>query len=393
MKLLVTLNKLIIETPKRDTTDEFIEKARKVHGDKYDYSEVDYQGSKKKVKIICTTHGIFLKTPNDHLSGVGCGDCTSEEKSKKQIKKSLEDFIQDARKVHGDKYDYSKVNYQGVGKKINIICPIHGSFPHQNPYNHLKGQGCPDCARELVREKLKRKNNEFIELAKKVHGDKYDYSEVNYQNKDKKVKIICSLHGPFSQSPHNHLKGSKCDKCANISRIEKIKDTKEIFIDKARKVHGDAYDYSKVDYQRSDLKVNIICKKHNFEFPMIPNSHLNGSGCPICNESKGEKYVANILDNRNITYVRWKRFNDCKGFCRTLSFDFYLPDYNMLIEYDGEQHFNSINYWGGDEKLKKIQIYDTIKNEYAKRNNIKLIRIPYTLPLKYVDDLLTTEIK
>ncbi len=255
IKLLVTLNKLIIEAPKKDTTDEFIEKARKVHGDKYDYSEVDYQGNKKKVKIICPTHGSFPQTPSVHLGGSGCDTC-NREYSYIKMRKSLEDFIQDARKVHGDRYDYSNVDYQGTNKKVNIIC-----------------------------------------------------------------------------------------------------------------------------------------KKHDFEFPQSPANHLKGNGCPICAESKGEKYVANILDNRNIEYVKGKRFEDCRGFCRTLSFDFYLPDYNILIEYDGRQHFKPVNLWGGDDSLKKQQMYDTIKNEYAKRNNIKLIRIPYTLSSKDIDDLLTREIK
>ena len=391
MKLLVTLNKLIIEAPKKDTTDEFIEKARKVHGDKYDYSEVDYQGNKKKVKIICPTHGIFLKTPNDHLSGVGCRDCTSEERVKKQTK-SLEDFIQDARKVHGDKYDYSEVNYQGSKVDVEIICPTHGIFL-KKPLNHLSGQGCQKCSKEELRKKRTKSTEDFIQDARKVHGDKYDYSEVDYQGNNKKVKIICPTHGSFPQTPSVHLGGSGCDTCNREYSYIKMRKSLEDFIQDARKVHGDRYDYSNVDYQGTNKKVNIICKKHDFEFPQSPANHLKGNGCPICAESKGEKYVANILDNRNIEYVKGKRFEDCRGFCRTLSFDFYLPDYNIFIEYDGRHHFKPVNLWGGDDNLKKQQMYDTIKNEYAKRNNIKLIRIPYTLPLKDVDNLLTTEIK
>jgi len=380
MKLLVSLNYLISESKPIMTNDEFIEKARKVHGDKYDYSQVDYVGPNEKVTIICPKHGPFTQRPKSHLyDRRGCKTCGNNMKS-------TEDFIQDAKKVHGDKYDYSEVDYNGANKNVTIICPKHGPFP-QTPSNHLKGYGCSSCGDNM------KSTEDFIRDAKKVHGDKYDYSEVDYKGGNKKVTIICPKHGPFRPTAQSHLNGIKCRKCSSEELSVKKTKSLEDFIEDARKVHGDKYDYSNVDYKNSNTNINIICKKHDFEFPQTPANHLKGNGCPICAESKGEKYVANILNNRNITYVRQKRFKDCKGFCKTLSFDFYLPDYNILIEYDGRQHFEPINKWGGNDSLKKQQMYDTIKNEYAKRNNIKLIRIPYTLPLKDVYDLLTREIK
>jgi hypothetical protein len=298
-------------------------------------------------------------------------------------KSNTDEFIEKARQVHGDKYTYDNVDYNGAGAFVNITCPKHGDFSIRASH-HLSGRGCRDCYLENHRFNT----DEFIERAKKVHGDKYTYDKVDYKTNKQDVIITCPKHGDFPQLSGNHLQGAGCPKCFRESRRYNTDE----FIEKARQVHGDKYTYDDVDYKDAHTLVNITCPKHG-DFLQKPGNHLSGQGCPTCLESKGEKYVANILDNRNITYIRWKRFNDCRGFCRTLSFDFYLPDYNIFIEYDGRHHFKPVNIWGGDDSLKKQQMYDTIKNEYAKRNNIKLIRIPYTLPLKYVDDLLTTEIK
>lgn len=167
------MKKLIIE--------EFIERARKVHGDKYDYSKVEYKNNKTKVCIICPIHGEFWQLPCDHLSGNGCKECGVDKRTKEKTK-TLEQFITDARKIHGDKYDYSKVNYVDAHTKICIVCPIHGEF-WQKPYAHLNGQDCPLC----VHKSTKYTVDEWIRQAKKVHGDKYDYSKVVYKGKIEKI--------------------------------------------------------------------------------------------------------------------------------------------------------------------------------------------------------------
>ena len=162
-------------------------------------------------------------------------------------KKTKEEFIKEARELHGDKYDYSKVEYIGALKKVCIICPEHGKF-WQEASGHLKGQGCPKCSGKYIPT-----IEEWIEKARKVHGDKYDYSKVKYIDSKSKVCIICPIHGGFEQTPHNHLGGQGCPTCG------KCIPTKEEWIAEARKVHGDKYDYSKVDYVNSRTKVCIIC--------------------------------------------------------------------------------------------------------------------------------------
>jgi very-short-patch-repair endonuclease len=154
------------------------------------------------------------------------------------------------------------------------------------------------------------------------------------------------------------------------------KSTLQEFIEKARKVHGNKYDYSKVEYKNTRTKVCIICPEHG-EFWQRPDHHLNlKHGCPKCNESQGEKSVVYFLLENNILFERQKRFDECRN-KNPLPFDFYLPEHNILIEYDGEQHYRSIDTFGGKKRFQYLKNNDAIKNDFCKSNNMKLLRIPY----------------
>ena len=259
---------------KKMNKEEFIKKAREVHGSKYDYSKVEYSNSKTKVCIICPGHGEFFQSSNAHLQGKGCPKCGINIRIEK-TKMSTAEFIAKAQEIHGNKYDYSKTEYSNSRTKVCIICPDHGEF-WQTPTLHLQGNGCPKCS-----GKNKLTTEEFIEKARKVHGDKYDYSKVDYKNNHTKVCIICPDHGEFWQTPSNHLKKQGCPKCGFTIRNEKNTMTTEEFIAKAREVHGSKYDYSKSEYQNCNVKVCIICPEHG-EFWQLPSSHLSGRGCPKC---------------------------------------------------------------------------------------------------------------
>ena len=203
----------------RLTKEEFIERAKKIHGDKYDYSKVNYINASTKVCIICPEHGEFWQTAGEHFRGSGCPKCKSEHLSE-VFKMSKEEFIERAKKIHNNKYDYSKVEYVNCDTPVNIICPNHGEFK-ATPYNHLRGQRCPVCTNEDKSVRMADTKEEFIEKAKKIHGDKYDYSNVEYKNNRTKVKIICPKHGEFMQKPTDHLRGHGCPTCGcNISKVE-----------------------------------------------------------------------------------------------------------------------------------------------------------------------------
>lgn len=273
------------------TTEEFIQKAKAVHGDKYDYSKVDYVNAKTKVSIICPKHGEFFQRPSEHLKGYGCFVCGHEYVVQLR-KKTKEWFLQKAHEVHGNKYDYSKVDFINVTTKVCIICPEHGEF-WQTPHGHIQGTGCPECGRLRAANKRKRTNEEFIEESRRVHGDKYDYSRVQYNDAKTPVAIICPKHGEFLQSPDNHLQGTGCPKCSHERTADLLTKSKTWFLKKAQQVHGDKYDYSKVEYVNSLTKVCIICPKHG-EFWQVPSSHLKGHGCVKCRTDRLTKYNKDI---------------------------------------------------------------------------------------------------
>lgn len=359
------------------TTAEFIKRAKKVHGDKYDYSNTTYTGAKNNVEIKCNTHNsIFIQIAGNHIQGRGCSDCTKGKNYEVWDNKT---FIQKAKSVHGDKYDYSRVEYINSYTHVEIICPIHGSF-NQIAGGHYQGHGCLKCGNENRKLSLK----EFIQKAESVHGEgKYDYSQVIYINNSTHIEIGCPRHGIFfEQTPGHHLDGNGCEKCArDNSRL-----TMDEFIQRAQSVHGDKYDYSKVAYLDHMTKVEILCQKHG-SYWQTPNHHLClGNGCHKCNESKGEKMVSAVLDKLRIPYEKQKKFPTCRNI-NCLPFDFYLESYNLCIEYDGQQHFEPVKHFGGEERFKTQQEIDTIKNEWCENNNVNLLRIDYRI--KDIEPLIT----
>jgi len=194
-------------------TIDFINKAKEIHRDKYDYSKVEYVSSQKKICIICPKHGEFWQRPNDHLNGHGCKKCAVEKKSE-ESRCDTNSFIEKCKKIHDNKYDYSKTTYINNHTNVQIICPKHGEFQIR-PNNHLNGQGCPICGRLSAAEKLKKKTSMFIDEARRIHENKYDYSKVEYKNNMSKVCIICPEHGEFWQVPSAHLRGQGCPDCNN----------------------------------------------------------------------------------------------------------------------------------------------------------------------------------
>ena len=205
---------------KKMTTEQFISRSKQIHGNKYDYSKVEYKGCFIKVCIICPKHGEFWQEPRVHLSGSGCQICRIEKVNKQNTKK-YEQFIDEAKQIHGNKYDYSKVEYKGCFDKVCITCPKHGEF-WQTPDNHLHGHGCKKCAFEKIGEERRFSKDKFIENAKIIHGEKYDYSKVEYKNCDENIVIICPIHGEFEQTPYNHLHSSGCPYCKNWKLEEEI---------------------------------------------------------------------------------------------------------------------------------------------------------------------------
>ena len=284
-------------------------------------------------------------------------------------------FIDKSNKIHNFKYNYSLSIYTNSKTKLDIICASHGIFS-QIPNAHLMGHGCSKCRYENNAKKRGFTTNTFIERAIDRHGTLYDYTHVNYNGYNTKINILCNKHGIFHQTPHKHLSGEGCPRCVGKHK------TTEIFISEANIIHGNKFNYSEVVYNGNKTPIVIICREHG-KFSQSPSSHLNGRGCPVCVSSKGEIKIETYLKTNNINYIKQKTFSDCKGSTKwPLKFDFYLPDRNILIEYDGAQHFISggrlsNGHLFSPEEINNIKMRDDIKTKYASCNNIKLIRIPY----------------
>ena len=420
----------------RYSTEEIINRFREIHGDKYDYSKVEYIATHKPVIVICPQHGEFQISPANHLRGQGCIKCYRQNKvvipkEDKKKKDKLEKFVEKAKVVHNDKYDYSKVKYVNSETKVCIICPEHGEF-WQMPYVHTSGSGCPKCGRLKSNNSKALQLNTFIEKAKQIHGNKYDYSKVNYVNGNTKVCIICPKHDEFWQRPSSHLNGAGCKLCFEDKKKNLYNITQQEFIDKCQNTHGNKYDYSKVVYTNGKSKICIICPKHG-EFWQEAYSHSIGNGCPKCasiliaekktltqkefieNSQKihGDKYnyakvkYSNARDKVLITCPEhgdfWQmadshmRGHGCPVCGNSLSIpeneiysflkentnfeieqrnryiikpyelDLYIPDKNIAIEFNGI-------YWHSskfvDNKNKHLQ-----KLNLCKANNIKLIQV------------------
>ena len=215
----------------------------------------------------------------------------------------------------------------------------------------------------------KRKNIlQFIIEAKSVHGDKYDYSKSIYIGANKGMIFICKKHGEYTQKPNLHLRGHGCTDCSNIINNKKKTSNVNNFILKSKNIHNNKYSYEKSKYLNRRSLITITCPIHG-EFEQIARYHLDGNGCSSCKESRGEKKINNYLNKYNIHFEREKRFDNCRNIL-PLPFDFYLDDKKLLIEYDGEQHFKSVDGWGGEENLKKIKQNDQISTSMPECDNI-----------------------
>jgi len=198
-------------------TEEFINRSRLVHKDKYDYSLVEYIKSSEKVSIICKEHNVFQQTPNNHLRGQGCRKCVIDNQKSNTI-----DFIRKSIEIHGNKFIYDEVDYKGAFNMVNIKCMIHGNF-RQTPNNHLNGSGCYKCS--LINKNVRQRSNtiDFIKKSKEIHNNKYNYDKVDYYDNNTKVIITCPIHGDFLQTPSGHKRGYGCKSCTiTVSKEETL---------------------------------------------------------------------------------------------------------------------------------------------------------------------------
>lgn len=335
--------------------------------------EGDYTGANKKTLHKCNLCGHkWMSVPRTVINSKhGCPKC---QVAKSKLEASKKKFLE---KLDTEKFELLEFNNY---KNVKVRCKICGNIRNTTGDNILR-YGCKSCSSRLANEPNKLTLTEFISRAIAIHGDKYDYSKVNYINYNTKVTIICKEHGEFQQSPSKHLIGQGCPKCCN--RVW----TNEEFINEAKQVHGDKYDYSNTNFTLWKNKVTIICPKHG-PFKQLPSVHIDlKCGCPLCNESHGEMLVSKILKSLEIPFERQETF---KNNYRSFKVDFcsILNNSIYIIEYNGHQHYSPVDIFGGEEALIKQQLRDEELRILCKENNYYLLEIPYNKSDKEIESMI-----
>lgn len=324
------------------STQDFVTKAIAKHGDKWDYSETEYFGNNKPVAIRCRIHGIFTPLANDHLSKkAGCPKCAGVKRLTK------DEFVAKSIAAHTEQFDYSKVIYRNVETKVKIICPKGHEF-EQTPHDHMEGFGCVYCV-----GKAKITEKQFLEQSKECHGDKYDYSLVNYVDNKTPVEIICKRHQKsFWQKPQNHRTGNGCPICGHVV----IPDKSE-FVEKAIKRRGDRYDYTHTVYIKKDVPLRIDCRVHG-EFWQFPYNHLKGHNCPKCACSDVSKPESKLLE----IFAEFSPVSD-RSVLNGRELDLLFEKHKVAVEINGI-------YWHSDEHCDKKS--HVSKTEQCSEKGIKL---------------------
>lgn len=369
---------------RQKTTKQFIEEAKMLCKNEFlDFSKVEYKNTSTKVIIIChkkdidgVEHGEFKIRPNDFLLGHYCPRCGREAQIRKR-RADKNEFIEKCKTVHEEEIDYSKVEYINSRTKVCLICPEHGEF-WVTPANYLRGSGCPKCRRLLANKKHNENAKDtFIKKAIIRHNGYYIYDETVYVNSRSLIDVICPKHGKFTIRANAHLNGNGCRLCGIEKNADRNRSTLFDFITKGDKIHNGKYDYSLSEYVNSYIPIKIICPIHGV-FEQMPYKHLDGHGCPKCNQSHLETIIEKVLIDNNIKYQYQKKFS----WLGLQSLDFYLTDYRIAIECQGRQHFESIIHFGGEKGFNNRIRLDKLKRELCIENGVELI---YFTSLKDVD--------
>ena len=326
-----------------------------------------YKNNNTVLIFKCNNGHTYTQRVSKHLNGHGCPKCKGGVSiSKIKYKKLCE----------SNNYDLPIEDYRNSKTKIRYKCPM-GHIYIQLPSSHLMGQSCPIC----FGNKKKTPKEYYDECKEKG----YDLPVEDYVNATTKIKHKCKQGHIYEQTPNSHLQGQGCPKCKGSK-----KKTLKQYYDECREKD---LDLPIENYVNAKTKIKHICSRCGNIYEQTPYNHLENYGCPVCNESHGERFIRNYLDKHNIKYIPQKKFHDLKD--KTyLSYDFYLPNYGILIEYQGIQHYKEKEFFGGKKQFEKQQYHDNLKREYAKENGYKLLELKYTLDTQeLVDKYLDRRIK
>lgn len=343
-------------------TESFIERSKEVHGSRYDYTKTNFVNSRTKLIITCPEHSDFEVMPFVHLKGFNCPSCSSHKKS------TIDAFIEKAKKIHGDKYNYDKVDYKNNRTKVVISCALHGEFC-QSPANHLAGKGCQLCGRKRASDFRKKSTEEFLLATRNKFGDKFTYDFSNFDGVNSHINITCPIHGEFKAYCVTHLYsthgcyGCFLDAC-NSRSVQTREHRVDEYIKAANIVHNNAYIYAEEDYKNMKSRIRIFCPKpkHGWFTRYCENHLYDMAGCPICNVnfSKPQEQLAEFLQSLGVKTQLNFSMEDKKHI------DIFCPDLNLGFEFDGV-------YWHS-EKFVPTR-YHLNKTLQAKKQGIRLVHV------------------
>ena len=339
---------------RRLTTEEFCKRVQEKFGDKYDLSLVEYKNSQTPVTLVCPEHGEFNLLPGNLRKTKGCPQCTRDRLAEER-RYTTEDFVEQCKVIVGDEYDFSKVEYKNAKTKVLIGCPEHGTH-WMHPESVKRGCACPECSLE----KRKYTQDDIIAKLKDKYGDQYTYNKVEYTGMFNDITLTCKEHGDFTNTPYlllNTTGRGGCQRCSKRHRY-----TTEEFIDKLKTVfHNHDYDYSKTQYVNGVTKATVTCPIHG-DFSRTPAELFRNKGCTACrrdvNRSTGEHWVFDALTKfkkrYKFTFEEQVRLIEDER----LTFDFVLYDANdeiiAAIEYHGKQHTRPVN-WSGTLEAEEVE--------------------------------------
>lgn len=350
---------------KKYTFEDFKNKVNQIHGNRIDVDEFNYINSITKGKCKCTVCGnVWYTRPDVLLKGHGCRKCFDKRNSENRL--ISKEYIQE------EIYNNCKTkitiisDYIDTKHKAKVMCENCGYIWKPIIRDLIRGHGCPNCYDRW--DGRRRTKDEFIELANFKHNNKYEYDiNVDTVINNDYIQIICPEHGVFSQQAGIHLAGHGCPKCNNswVNRHRTVSD----FILKANEIHNNKYEYDINDeFLINHNYINIICPTHGV-FKQTVKKHLSGEGCPFCNESHLEKDVNRLINEIGLRYERYKKF----PWLNKQNLDFYLPDYNIAIECQGNQHFKPVEFFGGVPAFYKTIERDKLKLKLVKEHNIQMV--------------------
>jgi hypothetical protein len=321
--------------PNKLTQEEYITRCVEAHGSLYGLQHIVYKNSSSKVAVECKKHGIFSVNASTFMRGTGCAKCAWEQNGLNH-RLTQDEFLATSVKMHGDSYNYKNTVYTRSDLKIEIWCNSCENFFSITPEAHLAGQGCKACGYKKNGENSQISFDTFVEQSNKSHNGRFSYEHVRLTwkgIKTTKFNLYCDVHEEtFSTTASRHIKGAGCPRCSKILGGIKNRSNTEQFISEAVGKFGDVFDYSRVEYTKSNIKVEIRCVAHDRWFSVTPNVHLHPDnrhgGCPECVQAgyktakPGYLYVLHVDELTKIGITNRSPEARCKSVARESSKNF-----------------------------------------------------------------------